>query len=347
MMNIIDLKKEDFLKIQTDFLNNNNSQKNFWSLSFLQSLQWSEIQENYGQHVFLRGLESDNKIIGFFVAIEKKIWQSKKYWYIPRGPIFFDDNKDFWLDFFLILKKQSLDKNLKFIRLEPINPSFLDYYQRNKSNLIKTIDVQPSKTSFLNLNLSEDDLMKNLGQKTRYNIKLAQKKGIEVSELGLDGFKEFWKLMSITAGRDNFFIHSKEYYNNLISSDNDFIKLFSACFKGKVLAMGIFSFFGSTVSYLHGASSNEMRNLMAPYLLQWELIKIAKNRGFKYYDFYGVDEKKWPGVSRFKNGFSGEKFSFPGTFDYIIDNNFYKLYKFFRHTRKKIKSSINIIKKIF
>lgn len=353
-MNIIDLKKEDFLKIQNDFLQTSFARNNFWSSSFLQSYQWAEIQENYGWPVLFKGIKKDEKIIGFFLAIEKKIWQSKRYWYIPRGPIFFD-NQVSWLDFFFALQQQVNDKNIKFVRFEPLSPDFLDYYNDKGSrtkgqlsvNLIKSSDIQPVKTSFLNLNLPETELLNSFSQKTRYNINLAMKKGVEVSVESLDGFADFWKLMSVTSGRDNFFIHSEKYYRTLLSGPGDYIKLLTARFQGEALAVGIFSFFGPTASYLHGASSNEKRNLMAPHLLQWTAIKIAQDNDCRFYDFYGVDEKKWPGVSRFKNGFSGEKFSFPGTFDYILDSKFYSLYKFFRQSKKIIKSKVNNIKKIF
>ena len=332
-MNIIDLKKEDFLKIQNDFLSKNNFSKDLFGFNFLQSFQWAEIQSAFGQKVVFKSLEINNKTIGFFIAIEHNIWRSKKYWYIPRGPIFFDDQQNLWLDFFLALKKTAEEEHLEFVRLEPVYDNFLDYYSIGKS-LLKTIDIQPAKTSFLDLSLTEDELLKQMGQKTRYNIRLAQKKGVEVLELSGDNLADFWQLISVTAGRDNFFIHNKEYYQNLLNYNNGFVRLFAAKFKGEILAMGIFSFFGSTVSYLHGASSNNHRNLMAPYLLHWELIKIAKNEGFVNYDLYGVDEKKWPGVSRFKNGFAGKNFSFPGTFDYVVNKRFYYLYKIFRQARR-------------
>lgn len=335
-MKIIDLKKIDFLKIQEDFLKQKNSLIDPEDISFLQSFQWAEIQEKCGEKIILKSLEINDKKIGFFLAIEKKIWNSNKYWYLPRGPIFFDKNQSFWSDFFLSLKEEMKNKKLKFIRLEPVNNNFLDYYSTT-NDLIKTTDIQPSKTSFLNLELSEDDLLKKMAQKTRYNVRLAKKKGLKFLELGPNGYEEFWKLIATTSKRDNFFIHSKKYYQNLIEYNNSFIKLLAASFQGDILAIGIFSFFGSTVSYLHGASSNSYRNLMSPYLLHWELIKQAKKDGFKYYDFYGVDEKKWPGVSRFKNGFNGQSFCFPGTFDYVINKRFYLMYKFFRQVKRRVK----------
>jgi lipid II:glycine glycyltransferase (peptidoglycan interpeptide bridge formation enzyme) len=73
---------------------------------------------------------------------------------------------------------------------------------------------------------------------------------------------------------------------------------------------------------------------MAPYLLQWEIIKKAKAAGCKYYDFFGIDEKKWPGVTRFKHGFSGEEIKYPGTFDMIFNLTSYNLYRILRAIRR-------------
>ena len=95
-------------------------------------------------------------------------------------------------------------------------------------------------------------------------------------------------------------------------------------------------------SYVHGASANEFRNVMAPYALQWEVIKLAKQKNCKYYDFNGIDEKKWPGVTRFKMGFArfesarqgGEVVEYPGTFDMVFDNLWYNVYKLIRRIRR-------------
>lgn len=336
-MKIIDLKKEEFLEIQNKVLKNEDYFKNFPSISFLQSFRWLEIQNNNNKKVFLKKIKIDNNLIGFFLALENNLFNGKKYWYIPRGPVFLGENKNYWPDFFIALEKIALEKKLIFIRFEPIEENFNNFLLLNKKNFRKTKDIQVSKTSFLDLSLNENELLKNMGQKTRYNIKLANKKNVKVFESDISDFEEFWKLISLTAKRDQFFIHSKNYYYNLINSDNNFIKLFTAKFNNKILAVGIFSFFGNSVSYLHGASSNEFRNLMAPYSLQWEIIKLAKSKGFKYYDFCGVDDKKWPGVSRFKRGFGGQEFNYLGTFDYIIKNNFYFIYYFIRKIRRLLK----------
>jgi len=114
------------------------------------------------------------------------------------------------------------------------------------------------------------------------------------------------------------------------------IKLYFAEYNNKVIASNIMTFFGDMVTYVHGSSSDQDRNVMAPYLLQWTIIQQAKNLGYKHYDFYGIDETKWPGVTRFKRGFGGTEINYPGTFDVIFNSFLYKSYQVLRWLRRKI-----------
>ena len=122
----------------------------------------------------------------------------------------------------------------------------------------------------------------------------------------------------------------------MLNLDSDSLRLIGAFYKEKLIAVNIVSFFGDMATYVHGASSSENRNLMAPYALQWETIKIAKTQGHKYYDFYGIDENKWPGVTRFKKGFSGEEANYPGTFDSAFNSIQYSIYKILRKLRRMV-----------
>lgn len=329
-MKITNLTSEQFLEIQTNFLSISRDISFFSNCVFLQSLAWAEIQKSDGQKVLFKKIEDDEKIIGFFIVIEKNFFKNKKYWYIPRGPIIFKNNSFSWEDFFSSLKEDVIKNEIVFIRFEPIGSDFNNFIKKSPDYIIKTKDVQPSHTTFLDLSLDSNILLRNMAQKTRYNIRLAEKKGVKIVEAGIENFDDFWRLMSLTSKRDQFSIHSQKYYYNLIKNGTDFIKLYLAKLDGRVLAVGLFSFFADTVSYLHGASDNSMRNVMAPYLLQWEVIKKAQVEGYKYYDFYGVDDKKWPGVSRFKRGFAGNDFSFLGTYDFIVNKKNYKLYRLMR-----------------
>jgi len=141
--------------------------------------------------------------------------------------------------------------------------------------------------------------------------------------------------MSLTSERDAFRLHDASHYRGLLKAEN--IKLFFASYKGKNIATALICFYKNRVTYMHGASDNEARNLMAPYLLQWTVIKKARQESYKYYDFYGIDEKKWPGVTRFKLGFGGFVKDYPGTCDFVFRPLIYNLYEILRKLRRSLK----------
>ena len=171
-------------------------------------------------------------------------------------------------------------------------------------------------------------------QKTRYNIRLAEKKGVKIVESGAARFEEFWQLLVSTGDRDEFNLHGRSYYQEMLKFDSNFVKLFFAESEGKLLAVSLVVFFGDMATYIHGGSANENREVMAPYALQWQMIKLAKQMNYKYYDFHGVDEVKWPGVTRFKFGFGAKQADYPGTFDLVYDQGWYNIYKMVRKVRR-------------
>jgi lipid II:glycine glycyltransferase (peptidoglycan interpeptide bridge formation enzyme) len=142
--------------------------------------------------------------------------------------------------------------------------------------------------------------------------------------------------MEETKDRDGFRIHGQDHYRRLFFAGDDFIVPLFAQYEGKVIAAGIFCFFGNRATYLHGASSNSDRQVMAPYLLQWEGIRLAKERGCRVYDFYGIDEERWPGVTRFKRGFAGQEIEYPGTFEQGIKRINYFIFLALKKIRKII-----------
>lgn len=310
---------------------------------FSQSWEWGDFQTSVGFPIFRYGIRDNGKLIFATTVIKKSLPRGKAYFYLPRVGIEFLKKEEVNF-FFLQIKEKAKKENIIFLRFEPCS----DFQSSDFINFrfIKTLDVQPSRTVILDLNRSEDEILKAMHQKTRYNIRLAKKKGVVVEELKKDNFEEFWELMRITGERDGFRLHGKEYYEKMIDLNHESrienyelnIKIFVARYEGKILAANIVSFFGDMVTYVHGASSNEHRNLMAPYLLQWEVIKKAKDIGFVYYDFHGIDEDKWPGVTRFKKGFRGEEIEYPGAFDLVFNKLWYNVYKIVRLLMRRIRS---------
>jgi lipid II:glycine glycyltransferase (peptidoglycan interpeptide bridge formation enzyme) len=314
-----------------------------------QSWEWGDFNAGLGNKVLRFGVEEDGELICALTLIKKRLPLGMKYWYVARGPVFHITHNTQHITFlFEEISGLAKQEGVIFLRFEPQSD-----VTRCALRVTRTIDVQPSKTLLLDLTKTEDELLKGMHQKTRYNIRLAEKKGVEIfeSENLEKDFEEFWKLMSETKERDGFRLHEKKYYqrqlritnyelrNNSSLSTTSYqlqTKLFLAKYNGEIIAAGIFSFFGDTATYLHGASSNKFREVMAPYALQWGVIKTAKKIGCKYYDFSGISEQKWPGVTRFKKGFGGFEFDYAGTYDVAFSRFLYGAYKMFRKIRRAI-----------
>ncbi|HTH13945.1 MAG TPA: peptidoglycan bridge formation glycyltransferase FemA/FemB family protein [Spirochaetia bacterium] len=182
-------------------------------------------------------------------------------------------------------------------------------------------DVQPPDTVIVAL-ADEETLLARMHKKTRYNIRLAEKKGVTVEKAGVEALGEWYTLYRETAARDKISIHSEAYYRDLFSHAPD-LSFWLARFEGKLLAGNVVLVHGTQAVYLYGASSNEHRNLMAPYALQWAAMVDSRNRGATEYDLFGIpptDDPQHPmhGLYRFKNGFGGDRVHRHGAWDRVF-----------------------------
>ena len=186
------------------------------------------------------------------------------------------------------------------------------------------MDIQPPSTVVLNLKQTEEELLKGMKSKTRYNIRLAAKKGVEVRTAGIEALAEWYELYRITAERDKIALHGYDYYERIFQlsgaggtgGEAPEFRLLQAVIDGVVEAGIITVWTGRPggerhATYLYGASSNNKRNYMPAYALQWEAIKQAAAAGCSSYDFFGIppiDNPDHPmyGLYRFKTGF-GER----------------------------------------
>lgn len=181
-------------------------------------------------------------------------------------------------------------------------------------------NIQPPRTLIVDIKGSEEEILARMKQKTRYNIRLAEKKGVTVR--AWDQIESFHKMMLLTGGRDGFGVHAREYYRRAyeLLHPKQMCELLLAEYEGKPLAALFVASNGRRAYYLYGASTDEERNRMPAYLLQWEAMKWAKARQCEEYDLWGVPDEEettleanfekrhdglW-GVYRFKRGFGGE-----------------------------------------
>ena len=169
-------------------------------------------------------------------------------------------------------------------------------------------------------------------EKTRYNIRLAERKNVLIrKEPEITGEKDldtFWSLIQETAARDGFYTHPREYYKKLLGTRSEMFsnELFIAEYQGRPLAAALINFYGNTATYLHGASSGAHREVMAPHLLHWRIIQEALRRGYGHYDWWGIDERRWSGVTRFKRGFGGRQVAYPQSVNIAYRRVWYTLY---------------------
>jgi len=235
-----------------------------------------------------------------------------------------------------------------FVRIEPrLDPEELGNFFIN-DGWQKTHAIQPQDTQVVELNESEAWLLRQMHPKTRYNIRLAQRKNVKVREALDDHDVDiFWHLMQLTTSRDGFRSHERSYYEKLWSFFREYdiddqmhltIKILIAEFEKKPIAAIMLGFFGGRVTYLHGASNHNFRQLMAPHLLQWEAMRLGIKHGYSYYDFNGIkptgrklDKKdkaqKWDGITRFKKSFGGEEVNYIGTWDWPYSKTRYAIYR--------------------
>lgn len=276
---------------------------------FLQSWEYGIFNEEIGNKKECIKIEDD-----YVLFLVKHLPLGMKYMYIPRS--YAEIDRDLLDELKHIAKK---NKYL-FIRLDPIR----EIMEPQKLGLRKVTNYQPSKTILLDLSKSEQVLLEDMHHKTRYNIRLAEKKGVTCRQGTVEEFDHFWSLISKTYERKGKRTFNKTYYQTLLKQEN--VHLFFAEYEGKVIVANIVVVFGDTVTYLHGGSDNEYKKLMAPHLLQWFQIQKAKELGAAYYDFWGIDEK-YPGVSRFKKGFGGFEVEYPGTYEVPVRKIIYFLYR--------------------
>lgn len=298
--------------------------------SFLQSWDWGEwmaANAKTPQRVAVTNSAGEILLTAqIFVTPIPKIGGS--YLYIPYGPLVVGENPEV-LNFFLAEIKKQFSQSL-FLRLEP------------KQNLATTgkptKHIQPGKTLVLDLAKTEDQLLAEMHHKTRYNIKVAQRHGVEIK---VGGSSAALELIEQTSARQGYKNHSLSYYEKMAKFFGDDqtlkLKIYTAERRGQILASAIMIDYGATRTYLFGGTSDSNRNIMAPYSLHWQAIKDAKKAGQHTYDFWGIETAsgETPGFVRFKLGWGGEQITYPAPTDIVYKPLWYNGYKFLRSLNRK------------
>lgn len=205
-------------------------------------------------------------------------------------------------------------------------------------NLHKSIvDHLPKNTFFIDLTLTEQDLLSNMRYNTRYNVKKANNLGIRVREYGIEHIEDWYKLYRETAIRHKMYIPNQEYFCTILKNQDNSkngvsIKMLMADIDGKFLSSMFLVLLKNRGTYLYGASSTNKNNLMASYALQWESMRISKEWGCKEYDMFGSapnldQDHPLHGVHIYKKGFGGNLYHRMGCWDYPYHQKLYDLFR--------------------
>jgi lipid II:glycine glycyltransferase (peptidoglycan interpeptide bridge formation enzyme) len=309
---------------------------------FLQSAAWGAFQKSIGREVkYLVVRDDEEKIVLSSLVIVNAV-AGKCYAFAPFGPVFAgglsNSNHQLEIFKFFTAELRSVIPNLIFFRFEPAA-------ELNSNSIRKSTDLNPHQTLLLDLRQDEQTILAAMKPKTRYNIKVAQKEGVEVkvqnlvpqpSTGGLDPF-------SASANRARVSTYSRDYFSKLLnffSEDKSAgrknaitARCYTAYHQGDLLAANIMLEYKNRAIYLFGGALDLKRNTMPSYLLHWQAMLDAKARGCETYDFWGVetDEKHpWYGFSKFKLGFGGVIENRPGTYDFVYKPAWYTTYGILR-----------------
>ena len=313
--------------------------------NFQQSLEWAEVKKPNWQPDVILAEDANKNIIGSLCVWIRKMPVFGNIMYAPRGPVC--DDHDITVIKQLTEGAAELAKkyNAMGLRIEPDVLKTDDKFREIVLNLGYKVkdnakdfkdEIQPRFVFRLNIkDKTEEEIMAGFHQKWRYNVRLAARKGVVVKEGTKEDLKDFHKIMVETGTRDGFITRPLSYfekmYDNMVPGGH--MKLLMAYYENKPIAGVIPIFYGNKTWYLYGASSNQHRNLMPNYLLQWEMIKMAIARHDDIYDFRGVSgvvDKNHPqyGLYRFKQGFGATFTEFIGEIYIPYKPVKYALYKF-------------------
>lgn len=312
--------------------------------SILQSYEWGDVKSGSWTPFRLGLLDKDRLVAGALV-LKRQLPFGKSILYSPRGPLF--SSPEFIGDFFRHLRKWSEPQGALLYKCDPEieeqNKSFK--HQLSEQGLVGNPEnIQPRATIILDLTVGADSLLKSFHHKTRYNIRLSEKKGVQIKQhTGSDAIEVFYRLFEITSERDRFMILKRSYFDHLWDTLNPkgYCAVFAAYYEGEPLAAILQTIFGGRMTYLYGASSNTHRNLMPNHLVHWRAIEWALGQGLKTYDLWGIPSNPreghplW-GVYRFKKGFSETETRWIGTFDLVFRPVTHKLFGWGIHTAKSI-----------
>lgn len=317
--------------------------------SFLNTSSFHELWEkNLQEKIIKRGIFENNSPVLFYNIVKKNLPFGLNFLFLPSSPLINElKDKDVIKDalriFFDDLKEIAQKEKSIFIKIEPMreNKIIMDFFNE-ASFIFSKKEIEPQWTSIISLDKDQEKLFTSFHYKCRYNIRLAQKKGVKVKILKEpEDIKEAINLILKRSQEKKYNTFNKRYFDALIKIKNDpRVLVFASFYKNKLIASSIDVIYKGIATYLFGGLDYRYASLMAPYLLKWQEILYFKEQRLKTYDLWGICDPKiiesnqnhpLKGVTSFKLKFKGNIVHYPGSFDYIKRIILYSVYTIYKN----------------
>lgn len=305
----------------------------------LQSWAWGQFKGSFGWRARRVALERGGHIVAAAQVLLRKSPLGPLA-YVPKGPVVARLSAELFPALISAVQDVARQERAFLLKIEPDWPDGADatHWLTERGFQASRQPIQPRRTILVDLTRDEETMLAEMKSKTRYNIRLAERKGVSVREGGAEELGVFHQLMEVTGERDRFGTHSRAYYAEVWRhfAPSGRARLFLAEYEGIVLAGVLALAFGGKAWNMYSASGNEHRNLMPNYLLQWEAMRWAKAKGCRTYDLWGIPdldvevleaalkENRAPSspppplwsLYQFKRGFGGEVVRYVGAYDF-------------------------------
>ncbi|MCL2678392.1 MAG: peptidoglycan bridge formation glycyltransferase FemA/FemB family protein [Clostridiales bacterium] len=309
----------------------------------LQTWEWGELKGAGGWRPHRLLVEKEGQILAAVSLLQRGLPGGLSFFYAPRGPVLNMENAEVWDCLWRGIRDLGKKSRALFCKLDPDiedgNELWAKRLQEAGAIPVRGREgfegVQPRHVFRLDITPPEEQLLADFHQKTRYNLRLAEKKGVVAeSGAGQEKLPEFYRLLKETTERDRFILrpyaYFRAFYDALVPAG--LARLFMVYYREEAVAGALALRLGDKAWYIYGASSNSHRGVMPNYLMQWRMIQWAKAEGCALYDFRGVpgdvgEEHPLYGLIKFKRGFGGRYTRFIGEYDLVFRPAVYRLYR--------------------
>lgn len=307
---------------------------------FMQSSWWARFRNHVGFEYFGAVLQGTDGIVGGGLVAKVEYAPHCYFYYIQEGPVLPSEESGAQKVFSAVLdyleqRRKAEPGTISHLRLEPRWEYLPDFVQGFEVPDFEDRYFEPDHTLCINLRPSEDAILAQMKPKGRYNIRVAQRYGVRVVEDHSEpGLSDFIRIQRSTAKRQKIGCKPTSYFHKLmeVMQPDQKAALFFAEYRGRRIAAALVTYFGARATYFYGGSLHLYREVMAPYLLHFEIMRTAKALGHQEYDFWGIappdqPEHRWAGFSTFKRKFGGFEVKRVPKLDLIYDRAAYKQYK--------------------